>query len=296
MSFLICLLIAGFLCVLLEFFLPSGIVGLVGGGVLAFTIVWCYTSGEIGPEPWKRHAWAASILLATGMWIWLLFRTFVAGGGRAGMTLREESSGVSQLADAVEATVEACKEAGVEFLTLYAFSSENWQRPKLEVAALMRLLENFLRDKTAYMLEKNVRLHAIGQLHRLPKAARAQLDETMARTAHNTAITMILALSYGARDEILDATRALGRSIAAGTLQPQDIHEHLFSQHLYTAAYPDPDLLIRTSGEQRLSNFLLWQLSYAEIYITPRLWPDFGREDLFAALEEYQRRQRRFGK
>lgn len=206
------------------------------------------------------------------------------------------SAGHRAGADAVEATVEACKEAGVEFLTLYAFSSENWQRPKLEVQALMSLLENFLRDKTGYMIEKNVRLHAIGRLDRLPVSARAQLDETMSKTAHNTAITMILALSYGARDEILDAARALGRSIAEGRLQPQDIHEHLFSQHLYTAAYPDPDLLIRTSGEQRLSNFLLWQLSYAEIYITPRLWPDFGREDLFAALQEYQRRQRRFGK
>ena len=199
-------------------------------------------------------------------------------------------------ADAVRACVEACGELKIEFLTLYAFSAENWQRPKTEVFALMRLLEKFLKEKTPELMEKNVRLQAIGRLTDLPQSCQRQLHESIERTAGNTGLTLILALSYGGRLEIIDGIKSLLRAIEQGHIDQAMIDVEMFSKHLYTRYYPDPDLLIRTSGEMRISNFLLWQLSYTEMYVTPKLWPDFGKEDLVEAVKEFSRRQRRYGK
>ncbi len=198
-------------------------------------------------------------------------------------------------AKAVRESVEGCGEAGVEYLTLYAFSQENWQRPKAEVTALMHLLQKFLKDTTEELMEKNVRLQAIGRLDQLPAQCRTQLDRSIGQTASNTGLTLILALSYGARTEIIDAVRSIVREVKEGSLDEAAIDPELFGQHLYTRCFPDPDLLIRTSGEMRLSNFLLWQLSYAEIHFTRVLWPDFRKQDLLEALRDYSNRQRRFG-
>lgn len=203
--------------------------------------------------------------------------------------------GHEQGAQAVRECVEGCGEMKVEYLTLYAFSAENWRRPKSEVFALMRLLEKFLKEKTPELLEKNVRLQAIGRLTDLPKSCQDQLHKTVEQTSKNNGLTLILALSYGARDEIIDGIKSLLRAIETGHIDKGMIDAKMFSQHLYTRYYPDPDLLIRTSGEMRLSNFLLWQLSYTEMYVTPKLWPDFTKKDLAAAVEEYGRRQRRYG-
>ena len=203
--------------------------------------------------------------------------------------------GHEQGAEAVRESVEACGDLKVEFLTLYAFSAENWQRPKAEVMALMHLLEQFLKEKTPELLEKNVRLQAIGRLTDLPASCQRQLHQSIEQTSVNDGLTLILALSYGARLEIIDGIKSLIREIEAGHIDSAMIDPEMFSKHLYTRYYPDPDLLIRTSGEMRLSNFLLWQLSYTEMYVTPKLWPDFTKQDLFAAVEDFQQRQRRYG-
>ena len=198
-------------------------------------------------------------------------------------------------ADSVQTIVETCGEMGIEFLTLYAFSTENWKRPKTEVAALMKMLERFLKTKTEEMQKQNVRLQAIGRLHDLPEAVQKQLHKSIEQTSQNTGLTLVLALSYGAREEILDGIRSLLESVEKGHLDKAMIDADVFSKHLYTRYYPDPDLLIRTSGEMRLSNFLLWQLSYTEFYITQTLWPDFRKEQFHEAIREYTRRDRRFG-
>ncbi len=203
--------------------------------------------------------------------------------------------GHEQGAEAVRECVEGCGELKIEFLTLYAFSAENWQRPKMEVSALMHLLEKFLKEKTPELLEKNVRLQAIGRLTDLPASCQRQLHRSIEKTAGNNGLTLVLALSYGGRLEIVDAVKSLLREVEAGHLDSAMIDPETFGKHLYTRYYPDPDLLIRTSGEMRISNFLLWQLSYTEMFITPKLWPDFNRADLRAAVEEYGRRQRRYG-
>lgn len=197
--------------------------------------------------------------------------------------------------ESVRSCTAACMEAGVSFLTLYAFSKENWQRPPDEVKSLMSLLDRFLAERTAEIMERNIRLRAIGHLDDLPEKTRRRLDTAMEKSAGNTALTLTLALSYGARTELADAARAIAREVRAGTLDPDTIGEATVSSHLYTADLPDPDLLIRTSGEMRVSNFLLWQISYAEIVVTPKLWPEFGQEDLFAAIREYAGRHRRYG-
>lgn len=197
--------------------------------------------------------------------------------------------------ESVRACTAACMEAGVPYLTLYAFSKENWQRPADEVGALMILLDRFLAERTAEIMERNIRLRAIGHLQDLPDKARKRLEDTIAKSANNTALTLTLALSYGARTEIVDAARQIAREAKAGILDPEAVSEDTISSHLYTAGVPDPDLLVRTSGEMRISNFLLWQISYAEIVVTPKLWPDFAKEDLFAAMQEYARRSRRYG-
>ena len=198
-------------------------------------------------------------------------------------------------AESVREAVETCRQLGVSYLTLYAFSSENWNRPKKEIDALMGLLEKFLREKLPEMLKQNVRFHAIGKLEALPDKCRKQIDRAIDSTAQNTGLNLILALSYGSREEIADAARSLAIKAAAGEIDPASIDSQIFANHLYTKGIPDPDLLVRTSGELRISNFLLWQISYAEIVISPKFWPDFKNADLRAAVEEYARRHRRFG-
>lgn len=197
--------------------------------------------------------------------------------------------------EAVRACTAGCLEAGVRHLTLYAFSKENWQRPAGEVKSLMNLLDRFLAERTAEIMDRNIRLRAIGHLHDLPDKARKRLDAAIARSAGNTALDLTLALSYGGRTEIADAARAIAREARAGALDPDAITEDTVAAHLYTAGQPDPDLLVRTSGEMRISNFLLWQLSYTEIVVTPKFWPEFTKEDLFAAIREYAGRHRRYG-
>jgi undecaprenyl diphosphate synthase len=199
-------------------------------------------------------------------------------------------------AESVRAIVRACGELGIEYLTLYAFSSENWSRPKAEVGALMSLLEFYLQREVTELDKSNVRLAAIGRLQDLPGSAQRQLDKSIATLNKNTGLTLVLALSYGGRVEIVDAVRSIARDVKTGAVDISDINEELISQRLYTRDIPDPDLLIRTSGELRVSNFLLWQISYAEIHVTDTLWPDFRKPELQKALDDYSRRQRRFGR
>lgn len=198
-------------------------------------------------------------------------------------------------AESVREVTDACIDLGVEYLTLYAFSSENWNRPESEVKALMSLLDRFLAEKAKDLDQQNIRLLAIGQLERLPVKTRNLLERIMARTADHTAITLVLALSYGGREEIVSAARSLAADAAAGKITPESIDDALFSSRLQTAGIPDPDLLVRTSGEMRVSNFLLWQISYAEIVIVRKFWPDFRRNDLIEVVQEYRSRHRRFG-
>ena len=198
-------------------------------------------------------------------------------------------------AESVREAIDACKEMGVQYLTLYAFSSENWNRPEAEVSALMMLLEKFLESKLSDLMRQDVRLLAIGQLDRLPAKTRATLDRVLAKTAENTSLTLVLALSYGSREEIAEATKKIAAEVKSGALELSEISPQLFSRYLYTADIPDPDLLIRTSGEMRVSNFLLWQISYAEMIIVNNLWPEFRQGDLFDAVRAYQKRHRRFG-
>ncbi len=198
-------------------------------------------------------------------------------------------------AESVRTIVRAAGEVSVEFLTLYAFSIENWIRPRSETSALMKLLSLYLRNEVRELNKNNVRLEAIGRLGDLPETAQREMDAARRATANNTGLTLILALSYGARAEIVDAVRSITADAQAGVVKPEQVDEALLSSRLYTARYPDPDLLIRTSGEMRLSNFLLWQMSYAEMWITPTLWPDFRKPEFLKAIEEYGKRQRRFG-
>jgi undecaprenyl diphosphate synthase len=195
----------------------------------------------------------------------------------------------------IERCVQACLDTGVQYLTLYAFSSENWKRPALEVNALMLLLENFLNQKRDEMVREGIRLHHIGRIQELPSVCQRKLREVMDATAANTKLHFVLALSYSGRAEIVDAVKSLVCDTAAGTVSEADITPELIVSRLNTAGMPDPDLLIRTSGEMRISNFLLWQLSYTEIHVTKKFWPDFQREDFLAALEDYAGRSRRFG-
>ena len=197
---------------------------------------------------------------------------------------------------AVRRIVEACRELGVGALTLYAFSWENWDRPTEEIQELMALLEEFILQETPALLAQSIRLRAIGRLSGLSEGVQKTLQRVMERTASCDRMTLTLALSYGGRQEIVDAARRLAEQVRQGALRPKDIDEALFAQHLYAPDLPDPDLLIRTSGEQRLSNFLLWQSSYTELYVTQTLWPDFSKEELREAFLEYERRERRFGR
>jgi undecaprenyl diphosphate synthase len=198
-------------------------------------------------------------------------------------------------AESVRAVVRAAGEVGIKYLTLYAFSVENWNRPKEEVDTLMNYLARYLKNELGELQKYNVRLEVIGQIYRLPEFVQEQLKKSIAALARNNGLTLVLALSYGGRTEIVDAARSVARQVQQGKLDPAEITEQILSQHLYTKHVPDPDLLIRTSGEMRVSNFLLWQISYAELVVVPTLWPDFRKAEFFSALEEYARRHRRFG-
>ena len=198
-------------------------------------------------------------------------------------------------AESVRAVVRAAGEVGIKYLTLYAFSVENWSRPKEEVDMLMKHLARYLKNEVAELQRSNVRLQAIGQIYRLPEFVQEQLRKTIALLSKNNGLTLVLALSYGGRTEIVEAVRSIAAEVKEGQLDAAEINEEVFARHLYTKNWPDPDLLIRTSGEMRVSNFLLWQISYAELVVTPTLWPDFKKPQFFAALEEYAKRHRRFG-
>lgn len=198
-------------------------------------------------------------------------------------------------ADSVREIVKACRQAGVEVLTLYSFSTENWGRPEDEVDALMGLLERYLREETQELLDNGVRLRGIGELDKLPDAVRGLLRVAEAVTATNEGMELLLALSYGGRAELVAAVRSMAQEVAEGRLAVEAINEDVVADHLYTAGLPDPDLLIRTSGDLRVSNFLLWQIAYAELWVTPVPWPEFRRPDLYEAFEAYASRQRRYG-
>jgi undecaprenyl diphosphate synthase len=227
-----------------------------------------------------RHV--AVIMDGNGRWARerMMPRTF---GHRSGMT-------------AVREVVQGAAEVGLGYLSLFAFSRENWDRPPSEVDALMSLLEEYVEREADELQAKGVRVQVLGDLTRLSSSARSAVDGVVQRTAGNDRLQLNLFISYGARDELLRAARSLARDAASGRVDPDEIDEDAFEARLYTAGIPDPDLLIRTSGEQRLSNFLLWQLAYAELYIAPVLWPDFTRRDLFVAIRDFQQRERRFGR
>ncbi len=218
------------------------------------------------------------------------------GNGRwAKQRLMPRSVGHHNGGKTVQRVIDLCIEKGIAWLTLYAFSTENWGRPQDEVDYLMKMLKKFLLERLPEMMEKGVRLHAIGELYMLPPDCREVLEDCMRKTAGNTACNVVLALSYGSRQEITAAARRLAEQVQAGSLVPEDITPERLGAELYTAGMPDPDLLIRTSGEMRISNYLLWQISYAELYVTDVLWPDFGRKDFEAALASFTKRDRRYG-
>ena len=219
------------------------------------------------------------------------------GNGRwAKKRLMNRIRGHEQGSNTVRSIVTASREIGIKILTLYAFSTENWARPEAEVKALMGLLKKFIVAEREDLQKNNIRLNVIGQKHRLPPDVRQELDAALERTGNNEQMILNLALSYGSREEITRAVQKIASKIASKDIRPDDITEDLISAHLYTSGMPDPDLIIRTSGEYRLSNFLLWQAAYSEIYITDTLWPDFTRDEFIEILKNYQNRDRRFGK
>ncbi|OQX19221.1 MAG: isoprenyl transferase [Desulfobulbaceae bacterium A2] len=238
------------------------------------------TSAALDPQTLPRHV--AIIMDGNGRWAEERHQPRLFGH-RAGVT-------------SVRTVVECARELGIAHLTLYAFSTENWRRPLLEVGGLMALLRAFLESELDNMLRNDVRLSCLGQKERLPDDVRQMLDLAMERTSVCGGLVLNLALSYGSRGEMVEAARSLAARCLAGELRPEDFSEELFASAFYSAGQPDPDLLIRTGGERRLSNFLLWQLSYAELYFTETKWPDFGRAEFTAALLDFQQRQRRFGR
>ena len=196
----------------------------------------------------------------------------------------------------VKETIEACARLGIEFLTLYAFSTENWNRPKLEVETLMKLLVKSLKKELQTLIDNNIKLNAIGNLEKLPKSAQKELLDVIEATKDNSRMTLTLALSYGSREEIVNAVRNISHKVKNNIISIDTIDDSIINEHLYTQNLPDVDLLIRTSGEHRISNFLLWQIAYAELYFTDVLWPDFKEHHLYEAIISYQKRERRFGK
>lgn len=218
------------------------------------------------------------------------------GNGRwAKKRLMNRIRGHEKGADTVRRIVRTCREIGIDILTLYAFSTENWQRPKTEIAALMDLLKRFLKSELDEIRDNNIRLNAIGQIHRLPDSIQSILRQNMEVTAANTGLVLNLALSYGGRTEIIQMVQQIVQGVQKGHIDPSTITPELISDNLYTQGMQDPDLLIRTGGEMRVSNFLLWQIAYAEIFVTNTLWPDFSREEFMTILRNYEKRERRFG-
>jgi len=238
------------------------------------------SNADLAPEGLPRHV--AIIMDGNGRW--------------AKKRLLNRVRGHEKGADAVRGIVRTCRELKLQALTLYAFSTENWQRPASEIKALMGLLKKFLTEEEQQLKKNNIRLEVIGQPLRLPDDVQAIIHQVQGATATNDGLLLNLAVSYGGRTEIVEMVRAIAAKAAAGTLQPEAIDEALVADHLYTRHLPDPDLMIRTSGEMRISNFLLWQLAYAELFVTPTLWPDFSPEEFIAILKDYQQRERRFGK
>ncbi|HEY9170597.1 MAG TPA: isoprenyl transferase [Lutibacter sp.] len=196
----------------------------------------------------------------------------------------------------VKEVIEGCREIGINYLTLYAFSTENWNRPKLEVKTLMALLVSSLRKELNTLIKNDIKLNTIGNIENLPKKAQIELAEVVEKTKNNASLTLTLALSYGSREEIVNVIRNISKKVVNNQLNLEEINENIINNHLYTFSLPDVDLLIRTSGEKRISNFLLWQIAYAELYFTNTLWPDFRKENLYNAIVDYQQRERRFGK
>lgn len=219
------------------------------------------------------------------------------GNGRwAQKRLLNRVKGHEKGAETVRTIVRTCRKLGVGFLTLYAFSTENWQRPTSEIKALMSLLKRFLINEEKELKDNNIRLNVIGQPHRLRDDVQAAINQVKASTAANDGLVLNLALSYGGRTEITEMVQAIAAKAAAGSIHPDNINEAMVADHLYTRDMPDPDIMIRTSGEMRISNFLLWQLAYAELFITPTLWPDFTPEEFLSILHTFQNRDRRYGK
>src|SRR6056297_2069626 len=241
-----------------------------------------FNLAQTGLDPVKLPSHIAVIMDGNGRW--------------AQKRLMNRIKGHEKGAETVRMVVRTCREIGIRFLTLYAFSTENWDRPKTEITALMTLLKKFLADEKQEMLENNIRLNAIGQTDRLSAEVQQALGDTMNATASNNGMCLNLALSYGGRAEIVEAVKKIGARIKNGEIDAESITPELITQHLYTAEMPDPELLIRTSGEFRISNFLLWQIAYSEIHVTPTLWPDMTREELIGILKDYQQRERRFGR
>jgi undecaprenyl diphosphate synthase len=237
-------------------------------------------NGLVSGAPIPRHV--AVIMDGNGRW--------------AKKRLLNRVNGHEKGAETVRTIVRTCCEIGVGVLTLYAFSTENWQRPANEIKALMSLLRKFLNQEEADLQKNQIRLNVIGQLHRLPEDTRAVIERVKSATAANNRMLLNLALSYGGRTEIVDMVKAIATKAAAGRLAPDSVDEAVVADHLYTRNLPDPDLMIRTSGEMRISNFLLWQLAYSELHITPTLWPDFTSEEFIDIIKNYQQRERRFGK
>jgi undecaprenyl diphosphate synthase len=198
--------------------------------------------------------------------------------------------------NSVREVIESCGEIGVKYLTLYAFSTENWKRPSLEVKTLMSLLVSSLKKELKTLQKNNIKLNTIGNIQHLPEKVQKELAEVVEKTKNNTALTLTLALSYGSRDEIVNVIRNISKKVVNNQLKIEEIDENIINNHLYTFSLPDVDFMIRTSGEKRISNFLLWQLAYAELYFTNTLWPDFRKQNLFEAIADYQNRERRFGK
>jgi undecaprenyl diphosphate synthase len=219
------------------------------------------------------------------------------GNGRwAELRRRDRTFGHLKGARVAKATIESCARMGVEQLTLYAFSTENWLRPKAEVSFLMRLLARHLRKERRSLMKNNIRFTVIGDISRLPAAVLSEVQLTIDATRNNSGLSLTFALSYGGRQEIAAAVRAIADEVVLGNIKPEDIDENLIAQKLQSSFMPDPDLIIRTSGEYRLSNFMLWQAAYAELYITQTLWPDFSAEELESAFSQYSGRERRFGR
>jgi undecaprenyl diphosphate synthase len=219
------------------------------------------------------------------------------GNGRwARQRGKERVFGHQRGAQSVREVIEASAELGISYLTLYAFSTENWKRPDDEISALMGLMVQSLNDETGTLVKNNIRLRVIGDMDRLGEDVRKRLEETISLTSQSTGMVLVVALSYSSRWEILRATRSICTDVISGKIETESIDEELFRQYLGTGDFPDPELMIRTSGELRISNFLLWQLAYSELYFTETLWPDFGKDDLYKAIDDFQKRERRFGK